>query len=152
MVVDDEPMVRDSIKMLLQHFGCIVSTVGDGEAALAEMHRRSFDVVLTDFSMPGMPGDKLVAHIRELWPAQRVIMVTAYVEEYKVFGNPAHSVDALVLKPFSLKDLLDAIESVLEEPKFDLPPKTEAGPAIEARPATKNGSHQGGGGGKPKGE
>lgn len=63
--------------------------------------------------MPDMLGDELVARIRQLLPAQRIIMVTAFVEEYKVFGHPESKVDALLIKPFSFKDLNEAIERVL---------------------------------------
>ena len=126
MVVDDEPLVRDALSQLLGHCGCQVETADGGEAALAVLARRDFDVVITDFSMPGLHGDQLVARIRERWPAQRVIMATGFVDEYKVFGQPASHVDALLLKPFTFQELQDAIERVLtlEAPEVSgaLPP------------------------------
>ena len=138
MVVDDEPMVRGAISQLLAHCGHEVEQAGDGEAALAVLAQHSFDVVITDFSMPGMPGDQLVARIREHWPAQRVIMATGFVDEYKVFGQPAAHVDALLLKPFTFQELKDAIEQVmaLEPPDESgaLPPMVERPPEDDFRP------------------
>ena len=120
LVVDDESMVREAIKRLLEHGGHVVSTADSGEAALALLGQRKFDVVITDFSMPGMQGDQLVSRIRQQWPDQRIIMATAFVEEYKVFGEASGRVDHLLLKPFSFKELHDAIERVLtQEPSFD---------------------------------
>jgi len=113
--VDDEAMVREAIKRLLEHGGHVVETVESGEAALALLGQRQFDVVITDFSMPGMQGDELVFRIRERWPDQRIIMATAFVEEYKVFGEASGRVDQLLLKPFSYKDLHDAVERVLTQ-------------------------------------
>jgi len=113
-VVDDEAMVRDAIKRLLEHGGCDVEAVDSGEAALNRLALREFDVVITDFSMPGMQGDQLVARIREMLPAQRITMATAFVEEYKIFGQRSASVDFLLLKPFSFKELYQAVEQVLE--------------------------------------
>lgn len=129
LVVDDEQLVRDSIKMLLKHAGHEVTAVESGEAALEQLAQKKFDIVITDFSMPAMPGDRLVAHIRQMLPFQRIIMATAFAEEYKVFGQPSGHVDALLLKPFSFQQLEDAIEKVLTSQAFphgpDIPPPSD---------------------------
>jgi len=120
LAVDDEPSVRRSIKMLLEHDGHQVTAADSGEAALAELAQRKFDLVITDFSMPGMQGDQLVARIRQLMPNQPIIMATGFVEDYKVFGQASGRVDALLLKPFSFKELREAIEKALPHEHPDL--------------------------------
>ena len=115
LLVDDEPTVRRSMKMLLEHDGHKVFAVESGEAALAHLAQRKFDLVITDFSMPGMPGDQLVARIRERQPDQPIIMAAAFVPEYKVFGQASEKVDALLVKPFSFSELREAIEQVLAQ-------------------------------------
>jgi CheY-like chemotaxis protein len=113
LVVDDEAIVRRSITLLLEHDGHKVWPVDCGDAALAELTQRSFDLVITDFSMPGMKGDQLVAHIRRLIPTQPIILATAFVADYEVFGQASGHVNAFLSKPFSLKELREAIERVL---------------------------------------
>jgi DNA-binding response OmpR family regulator len=113
LVVDDEALVGETIKLLLDHEEHKVCHVESGEAALAELAQRKFDLVITDFLMPGMQGDELVASIRQLAPAQPIIMVTAFINEFKVFGQSAGKPDAILLKPFSLTELRDAINRVL---------------------------------------
>jgi len=113
LVVDDEPGVRQALKCLLEHGGHKVGAVEGGVAALALLQQRTFDVVITDFSMPGMRGDQLVKRIRQLVPVQRIIMVTAFAEDYTVLGQPDLGVDALLAKPFSFKDLTLTIERVM---------------------------------------
>jgi len=81
LVVDDEFIVRRVVMQLLNRAGYAAEAVESGEAALALLARRKFDVVITDFAMPDMPGDQLAARIRKLLPAQRIIMATAFVEE-----------------------------------------------------------------------
>jgi len=115
LVVDDEPIVRRSIKMLLEHDGHAVCAVESGEAALEQLAQRKFDLVITDFSMSGMHGGQLAVRIRQLIPTQPIIMCTAFVEEYKIFGEASGHVDALLFKPFSFKELREAIELVLNE-------------------------------------
>ena len=119
LVVDDDADVRQCIKLLLEHDGHEVTSADSGEAALAQLAQRKFDLVITDFSMPGMHGDQLVARIRQLMPNQPIIMATGFVEEYKVFGQASGGVDALLLKPFSLKELREAIEQVLHDGRTD---------------------------------
>ncbi len=121
LVVDDEPTVRQAIKQLLKHVGYEVEAVENGEAALDLMRQRVFDVVITDFSMPGMYGDQLAARIRQHTPGQPIIMVTAYAQEFKVFGQPYANVDALVLKPFTLQELNEAIKQVVRPPQSSQP-------------------------------
>ena len=129
-MLDDESMIRDAMKQLLEHCGCEVEAFDNGPAALARLAEHSFDLVITDFSMPGMPGDQFVARVRDRWPNQRIIMATAFVEEYKVFGQPAAAVDGLLYKPFTFKNLRDVIDEVLareivvEEPS-SMPSLTE---------------------------
>jgi CheY-like chemotaxis protein len=113
LVVDDEVAVRRSIKMMLEHVGHTVFQADCGEAALEQLGRLKFDLVITDFSMPGMQGDQLVARIRQMEPLQAIIMATAFAEAFKVFGKPEGSVDALILKPFTFKELLEVIADVL---------------------------------------
>jgi len=142
LVVDDEEMVRRRMKMLLEHDGHEVCLADSGEAALEILAQRKFELVITDFSMPGMHGDQLVVRIRQLIPNQPIIMASAFVEEYKIFGEASGQVDALLLKPFGMKELRAAIEQVLiqapPEQTSDLPPMAKSLPApdITSSPGT----------------
>jgi len=113
LVVDDEQSVRRAVKMLLEHAGHKVWDADGGETALQELAQRKFDIVITDFSMPGMHGDQLIARIRQILPAQPIILVTGFPEEYDAFGRPAGKADVLLLKPFTLRELHEAIRRVL---------------------------------------
>ena len=135
LVVDDDADVRQCIKLLLEHDGHEVTPADSGEAALAQLAQRKFDLVITDFSMPGMQGDQLVARIRQLMPNQPIIMTTGFVEEYKVFGQESGRVDALLLKPFSHEDLHEAVEKALFA---EHPEQTSGMPTIIKPSSTPN--------------
>ena len=68
------------------------------------------DLVITDFEMPQMKGDELATRIKQAWPAQPVLMITAYAEQLGDSDNP---VDALLNKPFHLEDLRRAMAELL---------------------------------------
>lgn len=109
-------MVCQAIKLLLEYGGHEVETVHSGEAALAVLASRAFDIVISDFSMPGMRGDELATRIRQRWPMPRIILTTGFLHEYQIFHQPAGNVDAVLLKPFSYKELCAALGQVLAPP------------------------------------
>ena len=113
LIVDDEPSVARSIKMLLEHSGHTVQAAASGEAGLALFDQARFDVVITDFFMAGMDGDQLAAHIKRRRPAQPVIMATASLYGRNTADHPSEHVDYLLNKPFTLAELRAAIAWVL---------------------------------------
>lgn len=108
LVVDDEPAVRLSLKLLLQHEGHEVSGVESGEVALAQLAERKFDLVITDLFMPGMRGDELVTRVRKLEAKQPIILISGFVTENKL-GELSMHIDAFLQKPFSLESLREAV-------------------------------------------
>jgi CheY-like chemotaxis protein len=113
LVVDDEPAVRQGIKMLLEHDGHAVQTVDSGEAALAMLEHNTFDLITTDYSMEGMKGNQLAAIIKKCRPGQPIIMVTAFAADFHPSGKPSGGVDCVLSKPFTLAELREAIAGVM---------------------------------------
>lgn len=113
LIVDDEPTVCRSIKMLLEHEGHTVQMAENGEAGLALFERSRFDLVITDFFMAGIDGDQLAAHIKQRRPGQPVIMATASVYGRNTADHPSACVDYLLNKPFTLQELRAAIAWVM---------------------------------------
>jgi len=109
LVVDDEPLVCDAVKMMLNFDGHIVETATNGKDALAIFDREKFDLVITDFEMPAMKGDELASAIKTRSPSQPVVMITAYAEMLHSSGNPLTGVDFVISKPFLLENLREAI-------------------------------------------
>jgi len=122
LVVDDEPFVCDAVKMMLAFDGHEVVTANDAKEALAVFEKNKFDLVITDFAMPGMKGDELAAAIKSRSPRQPVVMITAYAEMLQSSGKKLPGVDFLVSKPFLLEHLREAISKVLPESDSN-PPK-----------------------------
>jgi len=112
LVVDDEPLVCDAVKMMLDFDGHVVETAGSAKDALAALERSKFDLVITDFEMPVMKGDELAAAIKARDPKQPVVMITAYSEMLQASGNPLTGVDLIIGKPFLLENLREAIAKV----------------------------------------
>ena len=112
LVVDDEPLVCDAVRLMLDFDGHQVQTANSGREALALVEKTKFDLVITDFEMPAMKGDELTARIKARNPNQPVVMITAYAELLRSSGKPLDGVDFMISKPFLLENLREAIAKV----------------------------------------
>jgi CheY-like chemotaxis protein len=113
LVVDDEPLVCEAVKMLLEFDGYEVVTANNGKEALALFGQGKFDLVITDYTMPGMKGDDLALALKTRLPGQAVVMLTAHAEMLKAEAVPLVGVDQLVNKPFQLTALREAIQKAM---------------------------------------
>jgi CheY-like chemotaxis protein len=77
LVVDDDRTTLQLIRHQLKSAGYAVETAGDGEAALARIRRRRFDLVLLDVWMPGMDGLAMLARLRDEPVPPKVVVMTA---------------------------------------------------------------------------
>jgi CheY-like chemotaxis protein len=109
LVVDDEPSVGDTVKLLLKFDGHEVETTNSSQEALGIFESGRFDLVFTDFAMPGMNGHQLAAAIKAGAPHKPVIMITGHAGTLL----PSPDVDFVVSKPFGLEHLREAIAKVL---------------------------------------
>ena len=111
--MDDEPSVCHSVCLLLTHFGYDVATALSSIEALSILDREVRDLVVTDYTMPGMKGDELSALIKQRWPETSVVMLTACAGSLRAAARPLPDVDALLDKPFEVGLLRSTIEEVL---------------------------------------
>jgi len=110
LLVDDDLSVRQTISLLLNVDHHIVITAPDAVEALDLLQRDRFDLVITDFDMPGIRGDELALIIKRQSPWQPILMMTAWREKCPDHDN---GVDAVLGKPFPLADLRGAIAGLL---------------------------------------
>jgi CheY-like chemotaxis protein len=114
MVVDDEPMVRDVARRVLEPRGWIVSLAQDGSAALEGIASSpTVDVVLLDVTMPGQNGHDVLRRLRHTRPDLPVVMMSGYSDEVAVVGGDALQPDGFVRKPFTGKSLAQALDAAL---------------------------------------
>ncbi len=109
LIVDDEPLVRQSVQLLLQDDGYLVEEAESGAEALALFEPGKFDMIFTDYCMPEMRGDQLAAAIKRRSPKQAIVMLTAFPEKLTSSDCPLGGVDSFICKPFELDALRNAI-------------------------------------------
>jgi DNA-binding NtrC family response regulator len=113
LIVDDEPGVRESLRLILKERA--VTTLADsGEAALAYVERHPFDVVLLDILMPGLDGLEVLERLRARPTAPQVIMLTATKTVKTAVRAMRLGAFDYVTKPFDVDELLIIVERALQ--------------------------------------
>ncbi len=101
LVVDDEPVVRDVLRRLLEReTDLILFTAETAEAALEQLRTTRFDLLVTDKNLPGMGGIELIAEARKRQPALEAIVITGYASAESVLAALGAGASDYLTKPF----------------------------------------------------
>jgi DNA-binding response OmpR family regulator len=113
LVVDDDPTVSDVVRRYLERAGYAVVHAVDGPAALTEFERECPDLVVLDLMLPGMDGLEVCRRLRAVAARMPVIMLTALGEESDRVLGLQLGADDYITKPFSPRELVLRVQSVL---------------------------------------
>ena len=117
LFIDDEEIVRDACKHMLEAIGYRVLTAGNGKEAL-EIYREyslRIDIILLDMIMPGMNGSEVYDRITGINPYAKIILATGYSIDGQATEILERGCDGFIQKPFRLKDLHKKIIKVLKK-------------------------------------
>ncbi|HUH01671.1 MAG TPA: response regulator [Kofleriaceae bacterium] len=110
LLVDDDPDVRASLRRGLRNSEFAVTEAPDGESALRALAAASFDVIISDFSMPGLSGLELLHQVRMMYPDTVRILLTGEFDVHlaarALNEGAAHR---FLLKPWDRVDLLGVV-------------------------------------------
>ena len=110
LVVEDEPGMRELIRLVLVRAGHEVVTVAGPHAALAALNRQpAIALMLVDVVMPEMDGYDLVAEVRKISPGVHVVFMSAFAPD----PTRQPSGDGFLGKPFTSESLIDIVEKAL---------------------------------------
>ncbi len=115
LVVDDESAIREVTKVSLEIYNYKAITAGDGQEAVAlyTKHQAEIRVVLTDMMMPVMDGPTTIRTLQQINPDVKVIAVSGLSSSDKLAAAASTGVTNFLSKPFSAKELLQTLSSVI---------------------------------------
>jgi two-component system, OmpR family, alkaline phosphatase synthesis response regulator PhoP len=116
LVVDDEPNIVQTLQDRLEMNDYKVITAGNGKEGLDKAIQESPDIILLDVIMPIMDGHEMLEHLRKSEGGSdiSVIMLTARSQNQDISRATACGIEDYIVKPFDLSELLEKIESILE--------------------------------------
>jgi CheY-like chemotaxis protein len=114
LVVDDDKPIRILIKDILETRLHQSIAVGSAKEALQLCRQKSFDLIVTDLSMPGMTGLELIRALRTASSKVPVVLISGTLDNH--VQSAAKSLDAVetLVKPFKLVELLAAVDKSLD--------------------------------------
>ncbi len=121
LVMDDEPSIRNSVKEILELWGCGVFTARDGCEAVdlflnAKNRGEPFEILIFDLSVPGgMGGNQALAEIMKITPAVRAIASSGYVSDGSSTDYRKNGFRYFLQKPYRIIELNNAIQKLLNE-------------------------------------
>jgi two-component system response regulator ResD len=121
LVVDDEPMVREVVTAYLEREGFRVRSAGDGRTALRLLHDAPADLVVLDLMLPEVDGLAVLAQIRRGGPMPVILLTARGEEPDRVLGLELGA-DDYVVKPFSPRELVARVRTVLRRTQPDAAP------------------------------
>lgn len=122
LYVEDEPMISEQIKMILEDEVDEVFVANNGAEGLElfKKHKDDIDLVITDIQMPKLNGIEMIKEIKKIVPNKPIIITTAFTESEYLVEAIKLGVEKFLQKPIDLHELIDAMSrsymmSVLEQ-------------------------------------
>ena len=114
LLVDDDEFVRDSIRLMFESRNCCIRAVETAEEALEILEAQRYDVVITDYRLPGMDGLEFCRRLKAIRPRALTVLITAY-------GSPTLATEAgnlgireLVEKPITSEAIETSLSRLLK--------------------------------------
>src|SRR5262245_37075586 len=114
LVVDDTPLIREHLRIILELDGLEVETAEDGRTALALLRERPYNLLITDLRMPDFSGQELLAAVRSEKLPFGVIVLTGHGDTQVALDAMKAGADDFVTKPYEPDRLRFLVQRILE--------------------------------------
>ena len=114
LLVDDDELVRDSLRIAFKNKGCLLQTAETAEEGLQALREDSFDIIISDFKLPGMDGIEFLKLATASHPNTVKILITAYGEKNTVSEALDAGAQEFLEKPFSVRTLIDSLNRSIQ--------------------------------------
>jgi DNA-binding response OmpR family regulator len=117
LVVDDEPVVLNSCRKVLEEDGFDVRLVPSADEALTALKDEGFDLLLIDVKMPKHDGIYLIKKIKEQWSDIPIIVMSGYTTPDTIAAGAKMGAAAFIAKPFTPDELIKELRQVIQKEK-----------------------------------
>ena len=117
LLIDDDELIRDSLSMAFSTKGCFLMAVESAEEGLCAMQENEFDIIISDFFLPGMNGIDFFKQAAIDQTDSMNVLITGNTGSKKLLKKNKAKVHDLVEKPFSITTLARSLASLTENRK-----------------------------------
>jgi len=114
LLIDDDEWIRDSLSFFFEAEGCNLLSFETAEEGMEAVKQQAYDIVISDYKLPGMDGLEFLRRVKEKQPNVLEILITAYanceiLKEAKMMG-----VKEFIPKPFTSEDVETSLARIVE--------------------------------------
>ena len=117
LLIDDDELIRDSLSMAFSTKGCFLMAVGSAEEGLCAVQENEFDIIISDFSLPGMNGIDFFKQAAIDQTDSMNVLITGNVSSKNLLKKNKAKVHDFVQKPFSIMTLALSLAALTESRK-----------------------------------
>jgi YesN/AraC family two-component response regulator len=114
LLIDDDEWIRDSMGSFFDSEGCLFQAVETAEAGIDALRVRDYDIIITDYRLPGMDGLSFFNRIRTSHATAIKILITAYGDDTLADQSVEAGVNDYIQKPFDMRDIEDALSRLMK--------------------------------------
>jgi DNA-binding NtrC family response regulator len=118
LLVDDDEWIRDSLRIFFEAEGCHIVALETAEEAMEELNSRDYDIIITDYRLPGMDGVEFFKQIKNSHPDSIKILITAYKSDVVVSEAKNAGVLHLIAKPFTSETIEASLSNLIAGAKY----------------------------------
>jgi len=115
LVVDDEPIVLDCCRLILEADGYIVHLVQSVDEAIEALRSRSYVLLLVDVKMPVRDGMSLMREVKENWPEIPIVVMSGYPTRETIIAAAEIGAARFIPKPFTPDELLEVVRQFMQK-------------------------------------
>ena len=115
MLIDDDEWIRDSLCIFFESEGCHITALETAEEGMEAIKKHDYDILVTDYRLPGMDGLEFLRHVRGTQPHIMTILITAYKSEDIVSEAIKLGVQDFIDKPFTTETIEKSLIQLLRK-------------------------------------
>ena len=117
LLIDDDEWIRDSLALFFEGGGCQLLALETAEEGIEAMKKQAFDIVISDYRLPGMDGLAFFQHVQKIQPSVMKILITAYGSEEVMSEAGELGVHDFIDKPFTSETIETSLSRLIETHK-----------------------------------
>jgi DNA-binding NtrC family response regulator len=115
LLVDDDELIRDSLKIAFRAKGCAMRVAETAEEGLEAITEEPFDIIISDYRLPGINGLDFIKQAAVIQPQAARFLITAYRDNHIISKAGRIGVNEFIEKPFSVKGLVNLLAMTLKQ-------------------------------------
>ena len=115
LLVDDDEWIRDSLSLFFEAEGCNLLTFETAEEGMEAVRKQAYDIVISDYKLPGMDGLEFLRRVKEKQPKIFEVLITAYTNCEIVKQAKDIGVKDIIPKPFTSEDVETSLSRIIVE-------------------------------------